>query len=323
MTKEKKAKIDINKIIAKAQSFYEKKEVGLAQQLASGSTISRPKDESDFIVWTRGSHWKTLTGLIGLPFGRIIQIAGKPDSGKSTHAAVFMKEAQDQGVVVILWDSEKKFSKVRFEKMGGKPDELLVVHTNNILDGIKGVANFVHATKEIDSDAKILIVWDSVGASVNSSEDNEENEDYSRQPGLTAKEASFAVRKLNKLQNKYIDRATGKDSIASLIINQTYSSIGMGAPTQIERGGTELTYLSSLILQLSRKGDLTRTKQGEKYKYGIISRCKVRKNHLGEDMETISELDLVVSADGIQLAKDVKNFDDIKGWDQQSDSDEE
>ncbi len=323
MSKEKKTKININSIIAKAQAAYGKKETGLAQQLASGSTISRPKDESDFVVWTRGTHWRSLTGLHGLPYGRIVQIAGKPDSGKSTHASVFMKEAQDQNVVVVLWDSEKKFSKVRFEKMGGQPDELLTVNTNNIINGIKGVAHFVHAIKEADPEQKILVVWDSVGGSVNSSEDNEENEDYSKQPGISAKETSFAVRKLNKLINQYIDKENGKDSIAVLLINQTYSSIGMGAPTQIEKGGVEVTYLSSLILQLSRKGDLTRTKAGEKYKYGIVSRAKVRKNHLGEDMETIAEMDIVVSADGIQLAKDVKSHSDIKGWGDEDSGDEE
>jgi ABC-type dipeptide/oligopeptide/nickel transport system ATPase subunit len=89
----------------------------------------------------------------------------------------------------------------------------------------------------------------------------------------------------------------------------------MGAPTQIEKGGNEIYYLSSVIIQLSRKKDLTRVKGGDKYKYGIISRAKVKKNHLFEGDECISELDLVVSADGIHLANDVKNFDDIKGWD--------
>lgn len=320
MSKEaKKSKIDLNKIISKAQAVYGKKENGLAQQLSTGSTMTMPKGDSDFVVWKAGTHWKALTGLPGLPFGRIVQIAGKPDSGKSTHAAVFMKEAQEQDVTVILWDSEKKFSKTRFEKMGGNPDELLLVKTNTIIDGVKGVAQLVHAIKEQSPTQKILIVWDSVGASVNKTEDNEENEDYSRQPGISAKEISFAIRKLNKLTTQYMDKETGEDSIATLTINQVYQNLGSVGYT--EKGGQELYYLSSLILQLSRKADLTRTKNGEKYKYGIVSRCKVRKNHMGEDMETISEMDIVVGAEGIQLAKDVKKVSDIKGWGD-SDSDD-
>ena len=277
------AGIDIDTLVKKARSSYDKSNAGLANQLSTGGTIIRPSEDKDFVVWTKGDHWSTLTHLRGIPFGRIVQISGKPDSGKSTHAAAFMKFAQDQGVLVILWDSEKKFSANRFDnKIGGKSSQLLVVDTNNIIDGSNAIAKFIHAAKEMNPDIKILIVWDSVGASLNSTEDSEENEDYSKQPGVSAKENSFAIKKFNKLTNKYMNKATGEETIATLVINQTYASIGMGAPTQIEKGGAELYYLSSIIIQLSRKKDLMRVRGGDKYKYGIVSRAKVKKNHLFE-----------------------------------------
>ena len=315
------AGIDINKLVKKAQDSYEKKDHGLAKKLSTGKTIIRPNEDKDYVVWSKGDHWKSLTNLKGLPFGRIVQISGKPDSGKSTHAMAFMKDAQNQDILVILWDAERKFSAKRFdEKMGGNSDNLLVVDTNKIIDGAKAVAQFVHAAKEMNPDVKILIVWDSVGASLNSTEGKTDGtEDFSQQPGVSAKENSYAIKKFNKLANNYINNETGEASIATLIINQTYSSIGMGAPTQIEKGGQEIYYLSSLIIQLSRKKDLTRVKGGDKYKYGIVSRAKVKKNHLFEGDECISELDLVISADGVHLAKDVKSKDDIIGWDDNED----
>jgi RecA/RadA recombinase len=315
------AGIDINKLVKKAQESYSKKESGLAKQLVTGKTIVRPSDDKDYIVWTNGSHWFELTHLKGLPFGRIIQISGKPDSGKSTHAMAFMKFAQDQGVLVILWDSEKKFSAKRFDnKIGGCSDNLLIVDTNNILNGAKAVAHYVNAAKEMNPDVKILIVWDSVGASLNSTEDQDDSEDYSKQPGVTAKENAYAIRKFNKLANKYMNRQTGEETIATLIINQTYANLG--SVGQTEKGGGEIYYLSSVIIQLSRKQDLVRTKNGEKYKYGIVTRAKVKKNHLFDGDECISEMDLVVSAEGIFLAKDIKNFDDIKGWNGEEDLEE-
>lgn len=317
------AGIDINKLVLKAQESYAKKDKGLARQLSTGKTIIRPSEDKDYVVWTRGDHWKALTNLKGLPFGRIVQISGKPDSGKSTHAMAFMKFAQDQDILVILWDSERKFSPKRFdEKIGGKSDQLLVIDTNKIIDGAKAVAQLIHAAKELNPNVKILIVWDSVGASLNSTEDKEDDEDFSQQPGVSAKENSYAIKKFNKLANKYMNKETGEETIATLIINQTYASIGMGAPTQIEKGGNEIYYLSSVIIQLSRKQDLNRVKGGDKYKYGIVSRAKVKKNHLFEGDECISELDLVISADGVHLAKDVKTFDDIKGWDGEEDGEE-
>src|SRR5258708_17905309 len=273
-------KFDINKIIGIAQASYSKADKGLASQLTTGSSLMRPKTDDDFVVYSKGGHWETATSLRGLPYGRICQIAGKIDSGKSTHALQFMVCAQEQGTVVICWDSERKFAAQRFQKMGGDPGKLLMVDTNNIINGCKAVAQLVHATKETYPDAKILICWDSVGASISSVEDQEDSEDINMQPSVTAKQVSWAIRKFNKLINRYIDRETGKESIAVLAINQTYVSIGMGAPTQIERGGTEIGYLSSIIIQLSRKQDLTKVQNGEKYKYGIESKMKVRKNNL-------------------------------------------
>lgn len=321
----KKPAIDIDKLIKKAQDSYSKKDKGLAKQLSTGKTIIRPSGDKDYVVWSKGDHWKALTNLKGLPFGRIIQISGKPDSGKSTHALGFMKFAQDQGVLVILWDSERKFSPSRFDKkMGGESDKLLVVDTAKIIDGAKAVAQLVHAAKEMDPDIKILIVWDSVGASLNSKEDKEDDEDFSQQPGVSAREISYAIKKFNKLANKYMNKETGEETISTLVINQTYASIGMGAPVQIEKGGGELYYLSSIIIQLSRKKDLNRVKGGNKLKYGIVSRAKVKKNHLFDGDECISELDLVISADGVSLAQDVKQDKDVVGWDdeEEGDSDE-
>lgn len=311
------AGLDINKLLDKARSAYAKNEKGLASQLATGTTIPRPSKDEDFVVWTKNNFWLSLTGMRGLPYGRIVQVAGKADSGKSSMAASFMKLGQDQGALVILWDSEKKFDSRRFDdKIMGSSENLLVVNTSNIIQGINAVANLVNAAKEQNPDVKILLVWDSVGASVNSTEDNDDGENYSKQPGVTAKEVAYAVRKLNKLSNKHQNKETGQDSIASLIINQTYSSIGIGPSVQIEKGGTELTYLSSLILQLSRKKDLIKVKGGTKYKYGIVSRAKVRKNHLFSSEDCVSELDIVVNAEGISLEKEIKaSGEQIEGWD--------
>jgi hypothetical protein len=114
------AGLDIDKIIKKAREYYGK-EKGLAKQLSTGDTIVRPVDDSDFVVWSGGDHWFEITRLKGLPYGKITQISGRPDSGKSTHALAFMKYAQDQNVAVILWDSERKFNAERFDKqMGGR-----------------------------------------------------------------------------------------------------------------------------------------------------------------------------------------------------------
>ncbi len=308
--------IDINKIVAKAQGFYGK-DKGLAKQLSTGDAIARPTKDSDFILWKDGTFWSKLTGLKGLPFGKLVEVSGRPDSGKSSTACGFMASAQASGYYVILWDTEGKFQKTRYDKhMGGNSKNLLVVNTNAIVEGAKAIAFLINSIKEEDDSAKILVVFDSVGASITSNESGEENEDMSRQPGTQAKEINWAVKKFNRLINQYCNKETGEQSIAFLIINQVYANLM--SPGFKEKGGDGLFYGVSLIVQLTRKKDLIRTKSGDKIKYGIVSRARIRKNHLFDGEECLSEMDIVVSADGVKALDEAKKVatPDVEGWDQ-------
>jgi hypothetical protein len=163
------------------------------------------------------------------------------------------------------------------------------------------------------------LVWDSVGASLNTTEDvdDDDNEDYSKQPGVSAKQVKWAIKKLNAMISRYRNPKTGQQTIAACLVNQVYSNIG--SVGYKEAGGDGLYYFSSIILNLSRKTDLSRVRQGLKIKYGIVTRAKVKKNHLFDGEDCIAELDLVISADGIQLENEVKSKADkagITGWDE-------
>jgi len=300
-----KSKLDIEEIVKLAKGRFSKKDASKALRMTTGDKIVLPSDLSYYITsQALEKFWKLLTGLPGLMFGRIFQIAGKPDSGKSTVAQLFMKAAQDQDVQVVLWDAEGKFDSTRFrDRMGGLPDNVLVAPSRNILEGGAQVTAYVKTIKELDPDQKILIVWDSVGASLNSAED-EENDDYSRQPGVTAKEVSWAIRRFNQLMEKFRDE-DGNYTIAILAINQVYANIGSVGFKQ--KGGAELEYLSSLILEMSRKSNLTKTRNKQKIKHGITTIARVKKNHLFHGEDCVAELDLVISASGADLAQDVKN----------------
>lgn len=308
--------VDIDDILNDVRKLYGTKQKHLASDLVRGSDVLLSTKDSDYVLSDRVDFWNPLTGIKGLPFGRIVQVSGKPDSGKSTTAMLFMVAAQYQGVLVILWDAEKKFSSSRFrDRIGGDPDKLIVTKNKLVIEGTKQVARIVKAAKEQNPALKILIVWDSVGSTLNSTEDDETNEDYTKQPGVTAREVSWAIKRLNKLVERYRNNETGEETISVLCINQSYATIGMGPSVQKEKGGQELEYLSSLILQLSRKKDLTKVRAGEKIKYGILTRAKVKKNHLFDGADCIAELDLVVSADGIKLANEARGDSSISGWD--------
>ena len=307
--KKKIEKINIQDLVKKAQGRFSGKDAAkMSSRMSTGSEIVMSKDPDDYIAMP--DFWGMLTGTMGIPFGRIAQFAGKPDAGKSTAAMLAMKAAQEKDVIVILWDTEGKFDSARFrDRMGGDPGDIPVAPSKNITEGVQQVVAYIKAIKEMKPDQKVLVVWDSVGASINTTEDDEENDDYSKQPGVTAKQVSWAIRRFNQLMEK-TRTDDGTYTMAVLCVNQVYANIGSVGTKQ--KGGAELEYLCSIIIELSRKQTLTRVRQKQKIKYGIKSVARVKKNHLFGGEDCIAELDLIVTASGIELADKVKETDLIE-----------
>lgn len=302
-----KEKFDLDAIIKEARGAFTGKEKGLGCQISTGADISRPTKDTDFICYPN-SHWELLTGLRGIPFGKVVQIAGKPDSGKTSHAMAFMKQAQDQNVLVIFLDVEGKFSPVRFDKyFKGSSKDLIVISSKMILEGGDMITHIIDAAMNQNPNTKILVVWDSVGGSLAANESDRDLRE-GHQMAAAAKENGQFLRGFINTMEKYKNRETNEDRIAILLINQVYQNIGSVGTK--EAGGNRVEFHSSLILQLTRKSDLTKVKDKIKRKIGIVTRARVKKNHLFDGEDSVAELDLLITAGGIRLATDAKLKDD-------------
>lgn len=291
------AKIDVSKIVQDMQKLYAKDK--RAQTLiGTGSDVKAAYSDADVIPLPESHPLRLLSGLPGLPFNKIAQVAGKPDSGKSTMASEAMVAAQKSGAQVILWDSEDKFDAARFTAMGGKPDDILLIRTNEILKGGELTRRYITAVKEQAPDAKILFVWDSVGGSQSRSHAEREldNEKHA-QPGQDAKENGSIMKVLVALINKY------PDSIAVYLANQTYAKIGFMQKGDAAAGGTKIEYHSSLIVMLKRIKVLTKVVKGTTMKQGIITRATVTKNHLSQNSTSVYQLDFEITAKGATLSE--------------------
>lgn len=299
------AKIDVSKIVSDMHKLYAK-DKKVQSIISTGDAVKTTYTKDDGIILKDGHPLKHLTGLPCLPYNKIIQIAGKPDTGKSTFAGEVMASAQKQGAQVILFDSEQKFDSARFQDhFKGKPSELLMIKTNETLKGGELIRRYITAIKEQDIDAKILLVWDSVGGSQSRSHAEREldNEKHA-QPGQDAKENGSLMKVLVALINKY------PDSIAVYLANQTYAKIGFMQHGDAAAGGSKIEYHSSFIVMLKRIKVLTKTVKGVMTKYGIITRATVTKNHLSQGETSIHQLDFQVTSDGATLVDSVEGEDD-------------
>jgi len=286
------AKLSAAEIAKKTQALYAPKDKN-KDIIATGANLKRPTKEEDFVLAPENHPWRTLTGLMGLPYDIIVQIAGSPDAGKSTVAGEFMAWAQKQGLYVILWDTEKKFDAVRFEKhFGGKADEINIVATTIIRSGAGAVFKYINTILEVDKGAKILVVHDSVGGSVSRARaERDLDDEKNAQPGSEAVENSDYMRHIVAYFDKY------QGQVAYLLINQMTMKIGP-MPGKSRSGGEKISFHSSLIIEMTRVQDVTKTIKGVKVKTGIISRAKIAKNHLSQTENSVHEMRVSVDAKG-------------------------
>lgn len=289
------AKVNVSDIVASAQALYGKDKIGAAM-LGTGTALRRPTKPEEFVLAPKDHPWASLTGLLGIPYDSIVEVAGAYDSGKSTLAGEFMAEAQRNGVYVILGDSEKKFDKRRFEKhFGGDSSNLLVVQSTMIRKLAGGMFKYIHTIKAADPTAKIFLVHDSIGGSVSRARaERDIDDEKSNQPGSEAVENSDYMKHAVAIMDKY------PGSIALLLINQMTDKIGFGQKGQSRSGGHKISFHSSLIIEMKKIKQLDKVVNKVKVKTGIISRAKIDKNHLSASDTSVAEMNIMVTAKGWQ-----------------------
>lgn len=298
-------KFDIGAIVSSVQKLYQKDKKAQGM-ITTGDSIRQKYEEKDGIPVPIGHPLRELVGLPCVPYNKIIQISGPPDSGKSTSSGQLMASAQKSGHLVILWDSEDKFDAHRFEKQfGGVAEDILLVKTNEILQGGEKVRKLANAIKDKYPNANILIVWDSVGGSqARGAAERELDSEKHGQPGQDAKENGAVMKMIVGLINKY------PDSIAMVLINQVYAKIGFMQHGNQESGGKKIEFHSSLIIQLKRIKVLTKFVKLRKTKYGILTRATVSKNHLSQGETSLHQLDFQITASGASVSDEQSEDDD-------------
>lgn len=289
------AKFNAADIAAEVQKLYKPTDKN-REMIVTGATLKRPTKPADFILAPKGHVFTKLTGLLGIPYDTVMQIAGAYDSGKSTLAGELMAEAQRQGAYVVLGDSEKKFDSVRYDvQFKGDHKELMIVQSTMIRKLAGGMFKYIKTIKEKDPTAKILLVHDSIGGSVSKARlEHEIDSEKGVQPGSEAVENSDYMKHLIALMDKY------PGSIAVLLINQMTDKIGFGQKGQSRSGGHKISFHSSMIIELKKIKTLVKTVNKVKVKTGIITRAKIDKNHLSQAENSVDEMNIMVNAKGWQ-----------------------
>lgn len=261
------SKFDFSNTINKIQNSFGKderrtKQIGLGNALESVSM-----DPTDYVVLPQ--WWYEHFGVPGLRFGHIVQIAGEPDSGKTSLSILAMQCAQAQGYGIIYVETEGKTSTEDLVAAGLDPNGIIVVHTKITEEAFDTSNRAIDQFFNDYPNEKLLYVFDSYGNTI-SMRDSELN--------LTEKVAQVGgAAKTNRMGIGALAAKQLKNPIAILIVNYTYNNLG--SPGKTNAGGKALDFHCMLTLQSSRKSWYERTVGGKKVRAGANVIWKVYKNH--------------------------------------------
>lgn len=282
------SKFDIGSVVTKVQKLYSKSP-DKASKLGVGNDLKGLED-GNFLIMPQ--WWQQSTNTKGLPFGKIVMIAGDSDSGKTSCAIAAMKAAQAQGVGVLYVETEGKTSTDDLRAWGVDDTQVMLVQSSIAEEAFELMFQLWDAFFDKYPEAKLLVVFDSLGNVVSKRDATMDLTESSQKPGGKGQ--------INRLGLNKLVAKRAENEVAVLMINYTYDNIG--SPGKTNAGGKAVNFFSSLTYQTSRKGWLEKTVKGEKVRIGAKVQWKLFKNHINKGNPGPKTVELDITADGIAVA---------------------
>ena len=222
----------------------------------------------------------------GVPLGKVTVFAGESGAGKSYFCAGnIVKHAQDQGIFVVLIDSENALDESWLQALDVDTgeDKLLKLNMSMIDDVAKTVSTFMADYKAMNEEdrPKVLFVIDSLGMLLTPTDVDQFNKgDMKGDMGRKPKALTSLVRNTVNMIGSY--------NVGLVCTNHTYASQDMFDPDDKISGGQGFIYASSIVVAM-KKLKLKEDEGGNKISEvrGIRAGCKVMKTRYAKPFEGV------------------------------------
>ena len=222
----------------------------------------------------------------GVPLGKVTVFAGESGAGKSfICSGNLVKNAQEQGIYVILVDTENALDEAWLHALGVDTSEekLLKLNVAMIDDVAKLINDFVKEYKGLPESErpKVLFVLDSLGMMLTPTDVNQfEAGDLKGDMGRKPKALTALVRNCVNM--------FGDLNIGLVCTNHTYASQDMFDPDDKISGGQGFIYASSIVVAM-KKLKLKEDEDGNKISEvkGIRAACKIMKTRYAKPFESV------------------------------------
>ena len=222
----------------------------------------------------------------GIPLGKVTVFAGDSGAGKSyICSGNIVKHAQEQGIFVVLIDSENALDEDWLKALGVDTSEgkLLKLSMAMIDDVAKTISTFMSDYKALaETDRpKVLFVIDSLGMLLTPTDINQfDSGDLKGDLGRKPKALTALVRNCVNMFGAY--------NVGLVATNHTYASQDMFDPDDKISGGQGFIYASSIVVAM-KKLKLKEDEDGNKVSdvNGIRAACKIMKTRYAKPFEGV------------------------------------
>jgi len=240
-----------------------------------------PTDIAAFdVICARDRH-----GVYGLPFGRQIEIGGKPDSGKTTFLLMIAAAAQRQGYMVLWIETEHTLSVDRAKAVGADIDKFMLATPDYLERGLAQMREAVvlmpeHDSPDFDEKQGLVVLFDSLAATPTKAELNG-TEDDSHVAEFARKMAAFQRRMLKRISTR---------NVLVVYSNQPKAKIGVAFGRRSDMyGGVAIKHHCSLRFDVKYVGKI---KGDDNEISGIRMNIENTKNKCALPFRKVEELPL-------------------------------
>ena len=215
----------------------------------------------------------------GFPVGRIIELNGLEQSGKSLLAAHALASTQQQDGVSVLIDTESAVSRDFLEAIGVDISKLLYIPSDSVEEVFGYIESIIEKVREKSKDKMVTIVVDSVAAA---STEKELQADYGKD-GYATDKAIILSKAMRKITN-----VIGREKITLIFTNQLRQKMNAMpfSDPWTTSGGKSISFHSSVIIRLSNAGTIKTKINDIDTVIGIKVKAQIKKNSMGPPLRT-------------------------------------
>lgn len=220
----------------------------------------------------------------GIPYGKILEIAGESSSGKSLIAYNFAYVCQQLGGKVIWVDAEQAWMNSWAKENGVDPEQVTVINDTRIeyiSDAVADLALYLRS--QLTHNEPILLVVDSIAAMDCSDNIDSKMVEGKAEMGGRAK----ALYKYFRIRSELFTKL----GVTQIYINQlrTALNVGFGKDNTTTTGGAALKFYASIRLAFYAGKTLTVKVKGKERKAGKLVTIRIIKNKVAPPRPTISK----------------------------------